>query len=94
MKSLTMTWLLNIAARRPIWQLLFLPIKHVLKKEINYIFGLIIFFIFFFTLFYFSTFQPKINNISHLMRTFFMFRAAVVHVEKPSVQLTRGANIG
>lgn len=28
------------------------------------------------------------------MGTFFMFRAAVVHVEKPSVQLTRGANIG
>lgn len=48
MKSLTMTWFLNIAARRPIWQLLFLPIKHVLKKEINYIFDLIIFFIFFF----------------------------------------------
>lgn len=48
MKSLTMTWLLNIAARRPLWQLLFLPIKHVLKKEINYIFDLIIFFIFFF----------------------------------------------
>lgn len=47
MKSLTMTWLLNIAARRPIWQLLFLPIKHVLKKEINYIFDLIIFFLFF-----------------------------------------------
>lgn len=28
------------------------------------------------------------------MGTFFMFRAAVVHVEKPSVQLTRGANVG
>lgn len=48
MKSLTMTWLFIIATRRPIWQLLFLPIKHVLKKEINYIFDLIIFFISFF----------------------------------------------